>query len=128
VPAPAPEVALYDNNNIGGVLNGPTGTLWLTFPQAVNVTRIETYHWNGGRGAAPGKITLVEKSSGKTYGPWSATGSSGQGGALNVYWRVQPNTVIPAGTYKVIVSSPQTWSHNPESKNCGFVRLWGRTP
>jgi len=128
VPAPAPEVALYDNNNIGGVLNGPTGTLWLTFPQAVNVTRIETYHWNGGRGAAPGKITLVEKSSGKTYGPWSATGSSGQGGALNVYWRVQPNTVIPAGTYKVIVSSPQTWSHNPESKNCGFVRLWGRAP
>jgi len=35
--------------------------LYLTY-NAVHVTELQTYHWNNGRGAAPGTITLKNAS------------------------------------------------------------------
>lgn len=115
---------LFDNGNIGGVSNGPTQATVFSLQQKATVTKITTYHWNGGRGAAPGTIGLRNQS-GQTYGPWSASGSPGQGGVQNANWHVYPNITLPAGTYTVVVSQPSTWAHNEQSQGRGFARIEG---
>jgi hypothetical protein len=42
-----------------------------------------------------------------------------------VNWRVEPNQVIPAGTYTVLDSDPATWSQNAESRGQGFSDIRG---
>jgi hypothetical protein len=90
---------------------------------AFTVTQIWTYHWNNGRGAAPGTIAL-HSASGASYGPWQATGSAGQGNAPNVNWTVNLDLALPAGTYTVVDSSPSTWSENAPN-NTGFAKVTG---
>jgi hypothetical protein len=89
------------------------------------VTQLITYHWNNGRGAAPGTISLINASTGQTYGPFRATGSSGQGGAPNVNWTANVNLSLPAGQYQVVDSDPATWSWNGASGGYGFARVEG---
>lgn len=115
---------LFDNRNTGGVSNGPVQATVFSLQQKATVTKITTYHWNSGRGAAPGTIGLRSQS-GQMYGPWSASGSGGQGGVKNANWHVSPNMVVPAGTYTVVVSQPSTWSHNSQSQGRGFARIEG---
>ncbi|MEZ5307280.1 MAG: tetratricopeptide repeat protein [Pyrinomonadaceae bacterium] len=111
--------------NIGAVRNRPTAPSTVTFSSSYNVTFIQTYHWNNGRGTTtPGRISL-KHSSGKVYGPWKATGANGQGGVKNAYWEVRPNTVLPAGKYTIVDSDPATWSQNAQSGGRGFFRISG---
>ncbi len=115
---------LFDNGNTGGVSNGPVQATVFSLQQKATVTKITTYHWNGGRGAAPGTIGLRTQG-GQMYGPWAASGSGGQGGVQNANWHVYPNVTLPAGTYTVVVSQPSTWAHNPQSQGRGFARIEG---
>ncbi len=118
------EQKIFDNGNIYGVTNGPGSPTKFTLTQPTFITRIENYHYfNNGR--LPGTITLVN-SKGDQFGPWYATGTTGQGGVQNAYWVVRPNRILPAGTYTVIDSDPATWSTNPQSGNKGFTSVWGR--
>ena len=121
----APTVVLLDNSNPGGV-SQMAGTKRPSFllRTPATVTEVWTYHWNNGRGQAPGTISIIG-SNGVTYGPWPAQGSSGQGGAPNVNWTVHPNVILPAGAYTVADSSPGTWSENTTSHECGFTRVSG---
>ncbi len=117
---------VYDNNNLGAVLSGPTQVLWLTFARDVVITQIQTYYWNGGRGTQGGSISLVEKSSGRAVGTWRAVGSPGMNGVPNASWTAAPNLLIHKGDYGVPVSVPESWSYNAESGDAGFIRIWAR--
>ncbi|SFI31017.1 hypothetical protein SAMN05192551_11165, partial [Tindallia magadiensis] len=133
-PAPTPEPApsstsdennlIFDNNNIAGVLNRPTNPTQFTIQQPHQITKIETYHWNNQRGAPAGSIGL-QHADGTMYGPWTATARTGYLDTPNAYWFVEPNVTIKAGTYTVIDSDPDSWSHNSQSNNEGFARVWG---
>jgi hypothetical protein len=116
--------ALFDNTNTGGVYNSPARATVFTLREPHVITLIQNYHWNDGRGAAPGTIAL-RGSDGRTYGPWKATGSPGQGGVPNAYWNVSPNATLPAGTYMVVDSNPATWAQNSESGGAGHTRIEG---
>jgi len=115
---------LFNNFNTEGTLNGPRRPTEFTLNGPTRITEIVTYHWNSGRGAKPGTINLRNRS-GKIYGPFSAIGSSGQGGAVNVDWTATVNVTIPAGTYAVLDSSPRTWSNNASSGFAGFAKVRG---
>ncbi len=117
---------IFDNWNTSSVVNGPTKDTVFTIDEAYTITFIADYHWNGGKGALPGKkgISLVD-SLGTVYGPWDVTTSPGQGGAPNVNWECHPGIVLPAGTYKVVDPDPATWSQNDASANSGFTRVAG---
>lgn len=115
---------IFEVGNIGGVSNGPSKESKFTLASPQMITLIRDYHWNSARGATPGTIA-VRDGNGRTWGPWRATGSPGQGGVPNAYWTAYPNVILPAGTYTVIDSDPATWAHNGESGNRGFVRLEG---
>jgi hypothetical protein len=127
-PSPSPVATgqlIFEIGNIGGVQNKPTGSAsQFTLNQPHVITQIQTYHWNNGRGATPGRIMLKDQS-GKTIGDWQASGHLGQGGVPNAYWRVQPNITLPAGTYRVTDTDPATWAHNSQSGNRGFIRIEG---
>lgn len=114
-----------DNFNGGGVNNNPSSPTSFTVNFSCLITTIQTYHWNYGRGAAPGTIKLVH-ANGTVYGPWNATGLPGSGGVPNAFWQTSPNVVIPAGTYTVIDSGNTTWSCNGQSQNKGFTRVLGK--
>ncbi len=123
---PATEV-LFDSTNIAAVLSGPKALLWLTFNQDTQITEIFTYHWNGGRGTQGGTISLIEKTSGRTVGTWTATCTPGMNNVPNVNWTVKPDLLLPKGTYRVAVSAPETWSYNAQSQNAGIIKISGYT-
>jgi hypothetical protein len=122
---PAAEVTVFDSMNTAGVANGPTVPARFTIGQPLVITSVMTYHWNDGRGTRAGTITLRE-AKGRTYGPWPAVGTPGQGGVPNVSWTCTPNVELPAGTYTIVDSELSTWSQNPESGGRGMAVVRGR--
>jgi hypothetical protein len=121
-PAASTEEEFFAITNGGGVENGATAPTEFTIHEPWLVTAITTYHWNDAQGAAPGTIGLQD-ASGQLYGPWQASGTPGQGGVPNAYWTVNPGIVIPAGTYTVIDSDPDTWAQNNGTGGAGMA--WG---
>ncbi len=117
-------VVIIETGNIGGVQNNPNCRPEFSIAVPHRITLIRNYHWNYGKGAPGGTISL-RKQDGTVYGPWQTSTGSGQGGAQNINWTASPNIVLPAGTYMVIDSDPATWSQNSQSKGCGFTRIEG---
>ncbi|MHC1744299.1 MAG: hypothetical protein AB9873_14860 [Syntrophobacteraceae bacterium] len=119
---PVSEV-LFRINNVGRVYNGPSAPSVFSANRPFVVTRVQTYHWNDGRGASGGTVSFRE-AAGRVYGPWQVTTADGSG-ARNVYWDCRLNVELPAGRYTVIDSDAATWSHNSESAGRGFVLIEG---
>jgi hypothetical protein len=118
-PSPAVEEQIFKVLSIGVAYNGATTPTTFSINESWLVTYILTYHWNNGNGVTPGTIGL-RASDGTTYGPWQATGETGQGGVLNASWVVRPNVVIPPGAYTVVDSDPSTWAQNDETGGAGM--------
>lgn len=119
------EQTLLNNENAGAVVNNPTLPTTFTTAQGFGITYLSTYHWNDGKGAKPGKLS-IQSSNGTIYGPWKAVGLPGSGGVRNATWQCRPSVYLPAGTYTVIDSSPLTWSQNASSGGRGFARVLGK--
>lgn len=124
-----PAIKIFDNTNIKAVQNGGTSPTFNVPPdknKAYCLTAIQTYHWNGGQGQAPGTVG-IEVGAGNQKN-WQATASAGQGGAPNVNWKVDVNELIllrnTAGPYKVLDSNPATWSQNNDTQGKGFAIVW----
>lgn len=117
------EVAVFDNGNIGAVGNKPTRDTVFTTRQGHYITLIRNYHWNGGQGAIAGTIGLRD-AAGKIYGPWQARNAPGSG-RQNVLWLVEPNIILPPGTYTVLDSDPATWAQNAGSGYAGTTLVNG---
>lgn len=119
------DAEIFNNGNIYGVYNAPTSPTQFTLNRPYVITSIMTYHWNNARGTTrPGTIAF-RGSDGKTYGPWQATGSPGQGGVPNAYWVAKPNITLPAGSYTIIDSDPSTWAQNSGSSGRGHAIMRG---
>lgn len=118
--------AFFDNWNGGGVGDNGQSPTFSTNGSTYCVDHIEDYHWNSGNGAAPGTIGLFFTDRSRTLGPWTATATSGQNNAPNVNWSATPAPAVFVinGTYKIIDSSPTTWSQNAQSGGLGFSRVW----
>ena len=58
---------IFNNSNIGGVLNNPTAPTTFTTNHSYRITNIMTYHWNNGYGPRGGKISLRSEN-GNHYG------------------------------------------------------------
>lgn len=112
---------IFDNNNIYAVQSGASGRTIFRTSKPWRIMEIWTYHWNGAEGARPGKIGLRDMTTGKAYGPWTASGRPGQGGVPNAYWVVFPRIDLPAGRYQVIDSDPSTWAQNEQTDGRGIA-------
>ena len=115
---------IFNNHSIHSVKSGPSDFTMFKLEKSTRVTGIQTYHWNQGRGSAPGSISL-HTPLGKVFGPWKCKGVAGQNNVPNAYWECHPNTVLPPGRYLVVDSAPATWSHNIRSQGCGMTRIDG---
>jgi len=111
---------VFDSSNAYAVQSGPTTPTVFSVGRSRKIVYLVTYHWNRGRGAEPGTIALQD-SKGRRHGPWRAKGVRGRRGNPNVYWVVYPNVVLPRGSYAVLDSSPETWSHNRLSNGQGMT-------
>jgi hypothetical protein len=118
------DIVFFDNTNDKPVANNPPQPTYLTISRPYFVTSLITYHWNGGEGAPPGKISL-RRSGGVEYGPWESRGIPGNGNVQNASWMVEPRVTLPPGKYEVVDSKRATWSHNAGSKGEGFVFIRG---
>jgi hypothetical protein len=124
IPLGAQAAAIFDNWNGVSALNGPPVGTTFTLTQPALIPQISDYHWNSGRGAAPGTIG-IQHNPGALVGTYKAVGSAGSGGVQNANWTAAPNVCLPAGQYVVIDSSQATWSFNSASKNEGFANVQG---
>ena len=124
-------VKIFDGFGTGAAVNGATEPTFSTGGHAYCLTAIQTYHWNGGKGQAPGTLGLKHVSGRagfSTVGPFSAVGSAGQNNAPNVNWQANvptsPNPTVIDGTYACTDSSPATWSANTAG-GPGFCNVYG---
>ncbi|MFC1679435.1 DUF1566 domain-containing protein [Elusimicrobiota bacterium] len=119
-PAPAgKEEVVFSNRNKGTVWNLPVPTFQLSQPMVI--TKINTYHWNGGKGTKePGRIGI------RGVGSWQAEGAPGMANTPNAEWTAHPNVKLEAGEYAVTDSDPSSWSQNIASKGLGFVEVYGK--
>ncbi len=124
------QITLFDNTNGALVGSGGTPPTFSTHGKAYCVTYIQTYHWNDGKGAAPGALGLASAGAAgelpAKIGPFPAKASAGQNNAPNVNWYVDvpqtPPQVIE-GTYTCTDSGAATWSSNPSSAG-GFCIVY----
>ena len=114
---------IYNSWNKDTVDNGPTCSPFFTIDEPMTITYIDTFHWNYGEGAPGGTIGLRD-GDGTVHGPWQAESSREGGEVPRGYWIAHPNEVIPAGSYTIEDSDPDTWSRNSESP-CGFAKVEG---
>ena len=112
----------FSISNIDTVSNGPKNPTTWTTREPVLVTSIRTYHWNDGRGASPGSISLKHED-GSVYGPWATMGADGMGGVKNAQWVVDLKVIVKPGAYTVVDSDPATWAQNAGSGQRGFVTI-----
>jgi hypothetical protein len=132
-------IDLLNNSSNDFVFSDPTMPTVFTLNDPAVIRQLWTYHWNPipgtntGRGDAPGTISLQEVGGARaTFGPFPAQGVPGQGGVPNAGWLVDLTNLgsaplIPAGTYRVVDSKPQTWSYNQTTTlpNAGFAIVRG---
>jgi len=128
-PATAGAADLFNNWNKDAVSNGPSTATVFTLAMPAHVTEIVTYHWNKAHGLPTGPAVTIELKGamGTVFGPFTAVGSSGQGGVANVNWTATVSFDLPAGTYTVTDSQPATWSQNSKSGGSGFTIVRGAT-
>ncbi|MFI4974165.1 MAG: hypothetical protein ACHP84_06480 [Caulobacterales bacterium] len=93
-------------------------------PHSLHVTQVTTYHYNGGRGAVPGTITLKGQNSGIVLS-FSAHDNAGRRGVPSVDWIVDVNRDLPADRWFIYDSDWNTWSTNNYAGGYGFARMWG---
>lgn len=125
LPSPvASPVKFFDNGNIQAVYNGATCAPTITTTQDYLLTEIYNYHWNDASGQAPPGQIGLKSNTGVVYGPWEVSTRDGQGGVPHAYWFANPKVLIPAGTYTVTDSHPQSWSYNAAS-GCSISWLTG---
>ncbi len=110
--------------SISTVKNNPKDLAKLTITKPLKVTKIQTYHWNDGKGATPGSIMILDTNK-KVLGTWQATGESGNNNVQNAAWNAVPNFDLQPGTYYVKDTSPETWSWNSDTNNQGMTKVWG---
>jgi len=123
-PTVEPELEeIFQNHNIMGVINEPTAPTIFTISENRLIYSIQDYHWNNAHGKIPGEISL-ENENGDIFGPWPAEGSPGQGGVPDAYWTSYPDEEIPAGTYTIIDSDPESWSQNSATGGSGMSRIF----
>lgn len=111
------EAQVFNNNN-GQQIQNSASSPQFNLQVGHKITLIQTYHYNQGRGKAPGTIAL-KNADGRVYGPWQATQLS------TVYWVVKPGAQVAPGNYTVIDSDPATWSGNAASRG-GFAIIKGQ--
>ncbi|WP_101069252.1 hypothetical protein [Roseovarius salinarum] len=104
------------------VRNGPPRATAFRLSRPMRLDRITTFHWNNGRGAAPGTIALRDDK-GRVHGPWPARGRAGQGGVTDAYWDATPHRVLPAGKYTILDSDRRTWATNADVDNRGIFEV-----
>jgi hypothetical protein len=120
--APSTPIRRAEAQNTDAVVNGPKVATAFTVKRPIFLRALSTYHWNDGRGAAPGTMSLID-ANGTKFGPWQARGESGQGGAPNVTWAAEIRQRMEPGRYTLSTSSDQTWSTNEKAGWKGFYAL-----
>ncbi len=114
---------IKSNFNGSAVQNDPNSYISITVPSSVWLWSITTYHWNNGRGASPGTISIERD--GVIVGTWKATGRSGSG-VSNVLWDVYPDYILEPGHEYVIRDSDEaTWSWNSGTGGAGMMEFRG---
>ncbi len=131
IPALAEEKLIWSNFNNDPVMNNPKYYGTFPVPQdhaPVLITRIRTFHWNNGNGAAPGTICALEGNTTKELQCWQAVGRSAYG-VPNVYWEVLTDFIMyPGQSYGFKDSDFDSWSNNEGSQYYGMIELYGEDP
>ena len=119
-----PEI-IFSSYNTDAVKNGASSNPSFTLgEQDVLVVSLTTYHWNKGKGAKPGTISIYSADN-MLIGSWDAEGQSGSG-KKNVNWVAYPNIMLEAGkSYYIVDSAPKSWSWNNKSGGVGFAEIRG---
>lgn len=124
VPLGGAPTVLFRNENGGGVRPNPTVPTVVTLARPAVIATIETYHYNGGKGATPGTIAL-RAADGTVYGPWRTTGRGDAQGRKNLYWVADVSARFAAGQYTIVDSEPATWGTNDAAGSRGFATVTG---
>jgi hypothetical protein len=126
---------LFDSGNPQAVQNGGKPVSFSTHNTVYCLGFVQTYHWNYGAGAAPGKKAkiVIKRAKGPTVAgiktfrkavALHAKGSPGSNNVLNANWYAYTTTnVFIDGTYTCQDTGRKTWAQNQQSHGFGFCHV-----
>lgn len=77
--------------------------------------------FNGGKGAAPGTVTIND-AKGKKVASYQAVGGT-LGKVANGVWAIMPRSVFPAGSYTITVSTPDALNYDEEGNPLFYITV-----
>lgn len=112
---------IFSTYNTYAVQNDPPYDIVVTLEGAdYQLRAVTTYHWNGGRGSAPGVIFLYEDDA--LLDSWPAASTT----ANDTEWVAYVDVTLRSGhSYYVTDSDPATMSWNEASDGGGFYTFYG---
>jgi hypothetical protein len=116
------QITLFDNSNTSLVANGGSPPTFSTNGKAYCLVSVSTYHWNGGKGATPGRIGILGGAG--SVGPVQTKSGTGVPNADWVYVPEADARPLLLGSYTCTDSDPSTWSSNDGSGKLGFCRVF----
>ena len=127
-----PDELIFDNYN-GAEVNGfiePFFQPSFTLAQTMTISHISTFHYYYLPNVRP--TIGLERADGTTIGEWQSQillfdFNQGPEG-VPVDWIAYANVTLDPGTYFITDSQPVNWSHNLESGNTGFARVYASVP
>jgi hypothetical protein len=133
------ETILLKMESVQGVKAKPPEVTSFTLAQASYITRVWTYHYDSVIGTSTPTVAFKNTKTGALIGPWSQAGyrnysveaGSAASDPRNVvgppdnYWVAYPGVVVPAGTYQVIDSAPESWAYTSDLGNRGVAWVYG---
>ncbi len=130
-PKPEPEIVkevynsktLYKTYNTDPVEGEATVKNKVKFSKAFVVTRIITFHYNDGKGAVAGTISMEGRKGASRA--WQARNAPGADGKPMGRWICEPNERLEAGNYVLTVSDEKSWSTNSKAGKKGMVIIEG---
>ncbi|MBE0559060.1 MAG: OmpA family protein, partial [Proteobacteria bacterium] len=112
---------IYDwNRDVASKINPPVKTV-VRFDSDTRLDMVRVYHLAPREAIA---ITLKGRSGSHRVTNFAKVNAFGPKKALQVY-QAKPGTVVKAGEYEVLSSSPSTWLYNAGTGNRGFLAIDG---
>ncbi len=116
-----------NNFNTDPVIAGPVNPSRIRIKKQACILELRTYHYNQGRGVAPGFIS-IESEDARVLGKWQAdscpakpVGSKSE--LPGLFWRCRPDRILKPGTYLIRTSDPSSWSCNAKNQKRGFYAI-----
>ncbi len=115
---------IFDNTNSSDAVGNPVTTTLFFLNQPYTITHIDLRYRADIESS--GETISIINADGTSFGTWETTVDPNYRSESTLYCRVDMNTLLPEGAYRIEVAHPDKWLSNSGSRFAGMATLEAR--